>query len=187
MIHIRPWQFFEKFTGNVDVIYRIPSHRGVVSETIMSMETMLLVVAARMIGARTILELGTSLGYNALQLARNTGALIETVDNMRRPWVFKGEECESQIATFTTDLKDVVVQGHNDMVFCDINYTLDTITRSTDIAFACSPKVVAWHDYGHPLNPHVKPFLDKLSYTKELIHIEDSWIVFWFNDELQIW
>ena len=179
---LRPWQFFSKLKGNRDVLYRIPSHAGVESETIMSLETMLLVSAARLVEAKTILEFGTSLGYNAFQLARNTEARIVTIDNQKEPHIFDGEPESVRIDAVQKDLF-LISPERFDLVFCDINYTLETMSFATKTAFACEPKVIAWHDYGHPLNPHVKGFLDRVAEEKDLIHVEDSWMVFWFKED----
>lgn len=181
MRNIRPWQLFEHLDGNRDVVYRIPAHRGVDSMTIMSLETMLLVAASRMIDADTILELGTGMGYNAFNLARNTSADIETVDLERKPAVFERTEVSPRIDRITADIADVK-PGPTDLVFCDINFTPETTARCTEIALGCSPKVICWHDYGHPNHPHVKEQLDALDL--DLIHVEDTWMVFWFRNGL---
>lgn len=184
MHHIRPWKLFERLEElNKDVLYRIPSHRGVESETISSLETLLLIAAARTVSAKRILELGTGLGYNAYNLARNTIACIATIDNVRKPWVFEGSQYERQIFPLTMNLADVE-PGPEDMVFCDINYTRETLSKATEIAFACDPKIIAWHDYAwHDYGLlHVKLFHDELSRTRDLYHVEDSSLVFWFKD-----
>ena len=183
MHHVRPCRMFEKLSGDRDVLYRIPTHRGVDSETIMSLETLLMVAAIRITGSKSILEFGTCLGYNAFQLSRNTSAHIVTVDRDRKQCVFDGEPESARITTVQRDLFDVLPSPF-DFVFCDINYTPETLERATKLAFACSPMAIAWHDYGHPLIPHVKPFLDDLGKTQDLFHIEDSWLVFWFREGL---
>ena len=183
MRHISPWQFFSHLHGERDVLYRIPSHRGVDSETIMSLETMLLVAAVRMVKAESILEFGTSVGYNSFQLARNTSAKIVTIDRESEHHIFDDEPESARITAVQRDLFDVDPSPF-DLVFCDINYTLETAERATKVAYGCHPKVVAWHDYGHPLNPHMKPFLDDLGRTRDLYHIDDSWMVFWFREGL---
>lgn len=164
-------------------MYRIPSHKGIESETIMSLELLILVAVARIIQAETILELGTSMGYTAYHLALNTPAQITTIDKERKDHVFKGTPEEAKIDFSQCDLNDWLPVPC-DMVFCDVNYTPDTLAEATTIAFASFPRAVAWHDYGHPLIPHVKPFLDNLSEHRNLIHIEDSWLVLWFRDGL---
>ena len=180
---IRPWQFFSHLRGNRDVLYRIPAHRGIDSETIMSLETLLLISAIRMVEAESVLEFGTSLGYNAFQIARNTQARVVTVDRESERHIFDNEPESARITAVQRDLFDIEPAPF-DLVFCDINYTLETVTRATQLAFSCHPKVVAWHDYGHPLNPHMRPFLDDLSRSRDLIYIEDSWMVFWFREGL---
>lgn len=181
MHHVRPWQLFAHLNGNRDITYRIPSHKGSESMTIMSLETLALISAARIISAKTILELGTGLGYNALNLSRNTDAEITTIDREKKNIV-----CGSQrIRSVQADIDNVVMGDTFDLVFCDINFTPETTARCTKIAFAAAPRVICWHDYSHPDHPHVKDQLDVLAETHDLIHIEDSWMVFWFRDGLR--
>lgn len=176
MRHIRPWELFAHLGYDREVVFRIPRHKGTESETVMSLETLLLVAAARIVDARTILEFGTCLGYNAMHLTLNTLATVHTVDRERRAHV------QEQGIIF--DVADIFTFGPReaDMVFCDINYTPETVARCTELAFAADAKVIAWHDYGHPQLPHVAPYLDSIG--KDLIHVEDSWMVFWFREGL---
>lgn len=176
---IRPWQLFVHLNGNRDILYRIPSHKGQESMTIMSLETLALISVVRITGAKTILELGTGLGYNALNLSRNTDARIVTVDREQKPRVFTES---ARISVIHSDIDDYLPLGFTpDLVFCDINFTPETTARATEIAFSASPRVIAWHDYGHPDHPHVKEQLDALAETHDLIHIGDTWMVFWFR------
>lgn len=182
MHHVRPWQLFSHLNGNRDITYRIPSHKGSESMTIMSLETLALISVVRMERIRSILELGTGLGYNTLHLALNSGARITTVDRERKPHVF----ADSGIVKFIeSSIDDYSPRGVFDLVFCDINFTPETTARCTKIAFAAAPRVICWHDYSHPDHPHVKDQLDALAETHDLIHIEDSWMVFWFRDGLE--
>ena len=181
MKHIRPWQLFALLGDDRTVEYEIPRHRGVESETTKSLETLILVAVARVCGVRTILELGTGLGYNAMHLARNTAASIVTVDKTAGEFVFRGYK-QYRIMAVTQNIETFRPMPF-DMVFCDVNYTLESTVRATEIAFGCKPKVVAWHDYGHADLPHVKLCLDRLAETHQLIHIEDSLTVLWFEDE----
>jgi hypothetical protein len=155
----------------------------------MSLETLILITAARIRGVKIVLEFGTGLGYNAMHLAKNLDDYVITVDKDRKPRVFDGfgyriHSVKADIFNLTPF--DLAFFPAVDMVFCDVNYTLETTTRATELAFLCNPKVIAWHDYGHPDHPHVKTLLDDLSETKELVHIEDSWTVLWFKEGLEL-
>ena len=182
---VRPWRLFAHLTPSQrDVAYHIPERRGTDTETIMALETLLLISAIRIFEISSVLELGTGLGYNAMHLSMNTNAAITTVDKDHKPFIFE-RFANRQIEARQSDIFDLS-PSPQDMVFCDVNYTLDTITAATSLAFKCNPRVVAWHDYGHPLNPHVKPFLDDLAESRDLVHVDDSWIVFWFRDKLEL-
>lgn len=183
MKHIRPWQLFEKLDSNREVSYTIPSVRGRVSETISSLETLLLIASARIVKAKAMLEFGTCLGYNALHLARNLDIDIDTIDRERKPHVFDDTPQMWRIFPAQIDIFELGVgPSHYDMVFCDINYTVETLARCTELALRADPKMIGWHDYGHPELPHVKPFLDAVSEHYDLVHVEDSSLVLWFKE-----
>lgn len=178
---VRPWQIFEKLGDDRQVNFRIPPGRGTETETVSSLDTLLLIAAARIVKAEIILELGTGKGCTTLNLARNTNAIIHTCD-MKQPERPEWKPSDLlRMFPVESNLFDIHPTPA-DMVFCDINYTLESISFATNLAFACNPKVVAWHDYGHPAVPHVKPFLD--SRPENLIHVGDSNMVFWFKEEI---
>ncbi|HSC57287.1 MAG TPA: hypothetical protein VLC51_08780 [Nitrospira sp.] len=181
---VRPWQIFSKLGFNNQVRLVIPTLPGRETESVMSLETELLIAAARIVGARSILELGTSMGYTSLHLAMNTDAAITTVDRERKPCAFDQTTWESRIVRIDSDIFDLDFTEPTDMVFCDVNYTPDTVMRATVVAFACDPRVVAWHDYSHPEVLAPKPILDALSESRDLIHVEDSSLVFWFKEPI---
>lgn len=180
MKHIRPYQLFEKLTGSHDVFYRIPYESGVVSGTVSSLDTLSLIAAIRIAKPKTLLEFGTGLGYNAYHLCRNTDIRITTVDKDERPAAFLPDFFD-RVERVTTDVTRFRPTGEYDMTFCDVNIPGVT-ERCTEIAMSVNPSVMAWHDYGHPLVPHVKQYLDSLDLP--LIHVEDSLMVFWFKDGL---
>jgi hypothetical protein len=146
----------------------------------MSLDTLLQVSLVRILDAKRYLEFGTGLGYNAFHLVLNTQVSVITVDGDRRKRVFEGEFSSSRIRQVNLDIREFEpVQA--DIVFCDIN--IPGITEHmTELAFRCNPKAIVWHDYGHPLVPHVKVHLDELAESKDLIHVEDSLSVFWVKD-----
>jgi hypothetical protein len=179
---VRPWQIFSQLGLNNHVRLVIPTLPGRETESVMSLETELLIAVARIVKAEIILELGTSMGYTSLHLAMNTPSHIVTVDRESKPCVFERTPWERSITRVEVDIFDIDPPETVDMVFADINYTAETIARATTVAFDCEPKVVAWHDYSHPELPHVKPFLDELSERKNLVHVGDSSLVFWFKE-----
>jgi len=182
--HIRPWEIFRHLgKKSHDIHLTIPAHRGTESLTIMSIETILLVAMARIVEAKSILEVGTSLGYTALHLAMNTDAEIHTIDRDKKTHAFKGTFWESWI-NFINDDVSLVSPFPCDMVFCDCNYSPELTLKCTELAFACSPKVVAWHDYGNPEAPHQKETLGALAETMDIYHIEDTWVCCWLRGGL---
>lgn len=181
---VRPYRVFEQLKRDREVRYHIPEVRGTTSLTIRSIETLLMIAAIRILDIRSVLELGTAYGYNAMHLATNTEASIITVDiSQRADPVWKGTGREDRICAREQDIYDTAaVAAPADMVFCDINYSEESTKRCTDIAFQASPRVVVWHDFRNPESPHVETLLQEIATTRDLIHVEDSWLVFWSAD-----
>jgi hypothetical protein len=177
--HIRPYRLFQYLGGDNHAHITIPTVRGTESHTIFAIETLLLIAAARIVQAKTILEIGTSLGLTTMHLAMNIPAAISTIDIERKACAFEGTGWESSIRRITADIAEVE-PFNNDMVFCDCNYTLDLCRMSSALAFACHPKVIAWHDYGNADCPDQFHNVQELSETHEIIHIEDTRLCFWF-------
>jgi tRNA A58 N-methylase Trm61 len=174
---IRPWQIFEKLGANDrDVHYRIPTEPGVVSGTISSLDTLIMIAVIRIFKAETLLEFGTGLGYNAYHLSENTDIDITTVDKDDRATELTHEY---RIQRVISDVADYIPAKTFDMIFYDVNIPGLT-ERCTETALACGPRIMAWHDYGHPMVPHVKQYLDSL--PLDIIHVEDSLMAFWFRD-----
>ncbi len=180
MRHIRPWELFQYLGNDREVSYRIPREPGVESGTVSSLDTLVLISAIRIAKPKTLLEFGTGLGYNAYHLCRNTDISITTIDKDERPRAYLPHYAD-RVRQITADVADYIPAFTPDMIFYDVNIPGLT-ERCTKSALALGPKVMAWHDYGHPLVPHVKEFLDSLDLP--LIHIEDSLVVFWFKDGL---
>lgn len=184
MHHVRPWQIFAQLGSDRDAHLTIPTARGRESQTIMALETLLLISVARVIQAKTILEIGTSHGYTALHLAMNTMAEITTVDRETQPRAYDFTSHAARITAIQADIFDLRFDQKFDMVFTDINYTGDTTTRAMQIAQSVQPQVIVTHDYDHPDLPHVKPILDKMGENpfNYMLHVEDSWLCFRFRD-----
>lgn len=160
----------------------IPTIPGRESLTVFSLETLLLVAAARITRSQTILEIGTSLGYTALHFAMNTPAStrITTVDIEKKPAAFEGTKWEDRITRLTGDTTQIAPSPQS-MVFIDADHSYKWVKQDTHFAFSCSPRVVCWHDYCRHY-PGVVRWLTKLSHSRELFWVEDSWLVFWFAE-----
>lgn len=180
LVHIRPWEIFEKLGDDRQVSFRIPPGRGTETETVSSLDTLLLIAAARIVKAEIVLELGTGKGCTTLNLARNTDAFIHTCDK-KQPERPEWENRDLlRIFSVESDLFNLHPTSA-DMVFCDINYTPESIAFATDLAFACDPKVIAWHDFNLP---HVAEHANDLSESTDIYHVEDSNMAFWFREKL---
>ena len=190
---IRPRQIFQHLAGlNNEVRLVIPTIPGTESLTIFALETELLIAAARIVKAKSIMEIGTSRGYTALHLARNTGARVLTIDIANKPCVFESLPEARRIfryigtvEDYRFDSEELHVKLEHDMIFIDADHRYDAVKLDTEAAFKFDPKVVAWHDFGNPSEPDVEHYLRHLGQTKDLYHVEDSWIVFWFKEELE--
>jgi hypothetical protein len=185
--HVRPWCLFAHLSpDDRDVHYRIPAIRGEASLTVFALETLVLVTAARIVGARSILEIGTSVGYNALHLAMNLPeTLITTVDIQAAERVYRESEFGNRIQDWTGDSRRFPPR-HFDMVFIDGDHSYATVEADTHLAFACSPLVTAWHDYGGRDGDDVCRLLDGHPLTDRMIHIEDTKTALWFRKELPL-
>jgi hypothetical protein len=175
---IRPYQLFAHLGDDRDISYRIPRESGRVSGTISSLDTLLMIATIRIAKPKTLLELGTGLGYNAYHLCTNTDISITTVDKDERDAAFLPKFAD-RVERVTADVMEFQPSRSYDMTFCDVNIPGVT-ERCTEISFSVNPRVMAWHDYGHPDVPHVKHYLDSLALP--LVHVEDSLMVFWFKD-----
>lgn len=181
MHHIRPYRIFQHLGTDNKVKMTIPTLPGTESLTVMSLDTLLLIAVARITDAKSVLEIGTGLGYTALHLVQNTFAHVITIDSEEKPTVFEGTGWARSISRVVGDIHDAEAIPC-DMVFCDINPDLELCRTCTDLAISCDPKVIAWHDYGNPTYPAQTENLDQLSQSYEIYHVEDSWMCFWFSD-----
>lgn len=180
----RPWQIFEKLGMDNSLSLTIPTVPGTTSRTVFMLETALLIAAARIVRAQSILEIGTCMGYTAMHLAMNTEAHITSWDIEHRPQVWEGTKWEKRIRYV------MVPQRRNkpkpyDMVFIDANHDYDFVRKDTARALEHSPKCIAWHDYSNPMEPGVMKYLSEWAGEHNLIHVADSWLCFWFKDDLK--
>ncbi len=73
-------------------------------------------------------------------------------------------------------------QGKVNMAYIDGGHDLRTVRSDTENAFRMldmkQPGCVAWHDYRNPNYPELTRYLDELSGTRELVHVEETLTVF---------
>lgn len=179
----RPWQIFEHLGPENHLSLAIPTVPGTTSRTVFMLETALLIAAARIVRAKTILEIGTCMGYTAMHLAMNTEARITAWDIEHRPQVWEGTKWGKRINY------QMVPQKRNrskqfDMVFVDANHDYSHVKADTKTALAVGPSCIVWHDYNNPMEPGVMKYLSELAQDHNLIHVQDSWLAFWFKEDL---
>lgn len=177
----RPWQIFEHLT-NPKMELTIPTVPGTTSRTVFMLETAILIAAARIVKAKSILEIGTCMGYTAMHLAMNTDAKITSLDIQPRAQIWSDTPYADRISyRILPEQPDSAY----DMVFVDACHDYAEVKADTEKALAVNPSVIAWHDYSNPSEPGVKKFLAEFSEGHNLIHVQDSWIVLWFEDDLK--
>lgn len=207
--HIRPFRIFELAPAS-NITLPIPRRRGVDSGTPSLLENFLLISSARSIGATRIFEFGTCLGATTLNLLMNTDARIFTLDlgepiqnqhpadavlteiHLCSARDYTGSRFESRVEELTGDstrFDYTPFLNSMDFVFVDGGHDFDTVKKDTENAFTLirqnSPSCIAWHDYGNPKYPELTTYLDQLSTQRELFHVGDTMLCFWFADGLK--
>lgn len=73
-----------------------------------------------------------------------------------------------------------------DLVFIDGGHDLATVKADTEhamqIVAKSTPSCILWHDYNNKDYPELSTYLDGLSATMPIFHVEDTMICLWFND-----
>jgi hypothetical protein len=69
-----------------------------------------------------------------------------------------------------------------DMIFVDGGHDLRTLRSDTENSFRMLSDdhegCIAWHDYGNPIYPHLKGYIDGLSETRDIFFVEESMVAF---------
>lgn len=182
----RPWQLFEKLGDNNKMELTIPTVPGTTSRTVFMLETALLIAAARIVKAKTILEIGTCMGYTAMHLAMNTEANITALDPFAKEPVWKDTEWARNIGIIKKDTKSYISipDSRYDMVFIDADHSYEWVEHDTERALEFNPSCIAWHDFMNPMEPGTQKYLSEFAQDHNLIHVQDSWLCFWFRDDL---
>jgi predicted O-methyltransferase YrrM len=73
-----------------------------------------------------------------------------------------------------------------DLIYIDGGHDPVTLDSDTKNAFKMISQgnagCIAWHDHGNPLYPHIPEYLGKLSDSRQLFHIEESWTTFFLQN-----
>lgn len=192
MIHtIRPYKLFDLIPcGPMErlVTLPIPSRRSADTLTITTLETMLLLAAVKIVNAKSIYEFGTSVGATTLNMAMNSDADITTIDRERLPRDYDGTEYANRITELTCDSHDLApVMGVADLIFIDGGHDYETVAQDSLLAASMvhSGGCIIWHDYHNPNEPDVTKFINTIQSASPLYHVEDSWMVFWFSEDVR--
>lgn len=69
-----------------------------------------------------------------------------------------------------------------DLIYIDGGHDAETLENDTNNSFAMlsadRPACVAWHDYGNRAYPQVQTYLDELSKSRAIFHVQESWLCF---------
>ena len=201
--HIRPYQLFalvEKSPAERVVTAMLPARRGAGGTSLL--ETFLLIAGCKAVNACRIFEFGTFMGTNAFDLALNTPehAEIFTLDLPDSDVVqhhadlplaemhlsanamdFTGHPVERKIRRLTGNSRQFDYSAWRnsiDFVFIDGGHDAETVKSDSDNAFALvatgRPSCIMWHDYGNHDYPELTAYLEHLSESQSIIHIEDT-------------
>ncbi len=77
------------------------------------------------------------------------------------------------------------LHGKMDMLFVDGGHELPTLRSDTENAFkmlsADHASCIAWHDYGNPMYPGLKTYIDGLSEGRDIFFVEESMVAFYLR------
>lgn len=208
MEHIRPHQIFamigaheRAFTG------ALPRPIG---GSVTALEACLLVAVLRAVKPVRAFEFGTYLGDTTRLLAENLGkpdGIVYTLDIATTEGIEFENEADPVLAdrsvaadrSFTGLTAEVTqllgdsyefdpspYEGMVGIVFIDGNHAPKYLEKDTANALrmvaAEGPAAVVWHDYGNPQCPEVAQYLDLLSTSMALCHIEETMLVLHLRD-----
>jgi hypothetical protein len=73
-----------------------------------------------------------------------------------------------------------------DLIYIDGGHDRITLDSDTKNAFRMLSHghagCIAWHDYSNPTYPQVEEYLDRLSNSQDLFHVEESWTTFFLRN-----
>jgi len=180
MIHIRPYQLFEKVSGTMTV--PIPKRSSRESQSVTLLETAVLISLVRLVNAKSLVEIGTCRGVTTLNLLINTDVQIISIDIERQPRDYDGTKYASRVSELLIDTKNFTPEPEStDFVFVDADHTMPAAMIDSKHAHSMARKCIAWHDYQNPLYPELAAYLNSIP---NLYHIEDTQIAFWLKDRL---
>ncbi len=203
MHHIRPHQVLGMKDRYPDEIkWFMPSHE---SGCLSGIESIILLKLARCVDPAFVFEFGTYRGYTTTLLLENLDqSQIHTLDLPGLAGVtFEGEDrhlAETSLCVekrycsspnrgrvkqiYQDSMRLEPEYGKFQFVFIDANHELKYARNDTEKAFEMigeSPSCIVWHDYGNSAFPELTQYLDDVSATKEMFHVEETKLVFWLS------
>ena len=103
---------------------------------------------------------------------------------------FRHSSYESQITRLFGDSNTFDFSPYDrriNMIFVDGGHDLRTLRSDTENSFRMLSDnhkgCIAWHDYGNPVYPHLKTYLDELSETRDMFFVEESMVAFYVQND----
>lgn len=211
---IRPYQFFGLLESEQMATLPIPRRRS--GGNLKLLETFVVVAAARIVKASRVFEFGTYRGSTTLALALNTCACCEilTLDLpdlesageihaadaplaaehlSMNALDYEGTGLESKIKPLKANSR--TFDGYPwkasiDLVLIDGGHDLATVRADTLNAFAMArsdkQSCILWHDYNNPEYPEISTFLNDLSRTESIYHVQETMLCVRFSQPISI-
>lgn len=126
--------------------------------------------------------------FQGLQQDVNDKPLTRTYLEYQAKLAFLNTPYEKRITRLYGDSNKYDFSGlakQMDLIYVDGGHDTVTLDCDTRNAFSMISQgraaCIAWHDHGNPLYPQVKEYLGKLSESKGLFHVEESWTTFFLQ------
>ncbi len=124
-----------------------------------------------------------------LQQDANDKPLTQTYLECQAKLAFLNTPHEKRISRLYGDSNKYDFSGltnEMDLIYIDGGHDPATLDSDTKNAFRMLSQdhagCIAWHDQGNPLYPQVEEFLGKLSDSRKLFHVEESWTTFFLQN-----
>ena len=211
MEHIRPYQVLRIEDGfDEEIKFYMPQSQGAGStstiESILLIKLMRIVDASYIFEFGTYKGLTTRLLLENLPKKNITSPRIITLDlddlkgvdfqgtdinlanevlNYKRKYTnSKNKDYVKQILQDCLTFDENQYLNKFQLIFVDGNHEVNYVKSDTEKSFKMlsdSPSCIVWHDYGNPEFPELTAYIDNLSTTKQIYHIEDTMLAFYLT------
>ena len=127
--------------------------------------------------------------FQGLQQDVNDKPLTQTYLEYQGKLAFLNTPYEKRITRLYGDSNRYDFSGllsQMDLIYVDGGHDPVTLDSDTKNAFGLisdgNAGCIAWHDHGNPLYPQVEEYLGKLSDSRNLFHVEESWTTFFLQN-----